>query len=294
MSDRIRLPRYVLVTPAHNEESTIEQMIQSVVAQSEPPLAWAIVSDGSTDRTDEIVKRYAETYAWIHYVRLPEHRDRQFAAKVGAFNAGYEVVRDLDYEVVGNLDADITFGPEYFGYLLGKFAENESLGVAGTPFEEDGAVYDYRFTNVEHVSGACQLFRRGCFEEIGGYQPIRGGGIDWVAVTTARMRGWQTRTFTDLVCHHHRKMGTGNAGRLASYFRHGRKDYALGGHPAWQLIRSLYQMTRSPFLVGGLLLLAGYTWAALHGEPRPISDELMHFHRSEQMSRLKAKLMRTG
>ena len=69
--------------------------------------------------------------------------------------------------------------------------------------------YDYRFTNIEHVSGACQLFRRACFEEIGGYFPIKGGGIDWTAVTTARMIGWQTRTFTDKTCLHHRPMGTG-------------------------------------------------------------------------------------
>ncbi len=167
--------------------------------------------------------------------------------------------------------------------------------MAGTPFVEDGSHYDYRFTNIEHVSGACQLFRRECFEEIGGYVPIAGGGIDWTAVTTARMKGWQTRTFAEKTCMHHRPMGTGSSkGRLRALFRHGQKDYALGGHPLWQLFRGAYQMTRRPFVVGGGALLAGYFWALAARRERPISDELVRFNRSEQMARLKAALFHRG
>jgi biofilm PGA synthesis N-glycosyltransferase PgaC len=294
VTDSVRLLAYALVTPAHNEEATIERTIQSVVGQTTLPRMWVIVSDGSTDRTDEIVKRYADSHSWIEYVRLPEHRDRQFAAKVGAFNAGFERLRSIEYDIIGNLDADITFDPHYFEFLLARFAGNPRLGVGGTPFEEDGVSYDYRFTNIEHVSGACQLFRKECFHEIGGYQPIRGGGIDWVAVTTARMRGWQTRTFTEMVCHHHRKMGTGNTSKLGSYFRHGRKDYTLGGHPLWQLLRGFYQMSRPPVFVGGVLLILGYWCAALGGQRRPVSQELMRFHRKEQMTRLRRQLRLSG
>ena len=70
----------------------------------------------------------------------------------------------------------------------------------------------------EHVNGQCQLFRRECFEEIGGYVPIKGGGIDWVAVTTARMKGWKTRSFDERVFHHHRKMGTAGTQRARRAF----------------------------------------------------------------------------
>jgi glycosyltransferase involved in cell wall biosynthesis len=284
---------FVLITPARNEEAHIESTIQSVIKQTPLPKKWVIVSDGSTDKTDEIVNQYTSQYDWIDLIRMPERRDRQFAAKVNCFNAGYERIKDMSYDIIGSLDADISFESGYFEFLLSKFIEFPGLGVAGTPFVEGSSHYDYRFTNIEHVSGACQLFRRECFEDIGGYLPIKGGGIDWTAVTTARMKGWTTRTFTEMTCFHHRHMGTGNSGSLMTWFRHGRKDYFLGGHPLWEMSRSLYQMTKRPFIIGGSLLLFGYTWAFLSRVERPVSQELMKFHRSEQMSRLKNILGKT-
>lgn len=263
-----------------------------MVTQTLLPAAWVVVSDGSTDRTDEIVGKYASEYPWIVYVRLPLHRDRQFAAKVGAFNEGYRRLSKVEYEVIGNLDADITFEPDYFEYLIHQFAEYPDLGVAGTPFVENGVQYDYRFTNIEHVSGACQLFRRECYEDIGGYTAVKAGGIDWIAVTTARMKGWRTRTFTEKVCDHHRKMGAGTASTLGLMFRRGKKDYALGGHPLWQIFRSLYQMSRKPYVLGGFLLLLGFVWSAMLRSERPISIDLLRFNRREQMKKLRVFFMK--
>jgi biofilm PGA synthesis N-glycosyltransferase PgaC len=281
--------RYVIVTPARNEARLIEQTIQAVIAQTVQPVRWVIVSDGSTDGTDDIVKRYALAHPWIRLVRTPERAERNFAGKVRAFNAGYETLGDLSYDVIGNLDADITFEPTYFEFLLGRFDQDARLGVGGTPFREGTHQYDYRFTNIEHVSGACQMFRRACFEEIGGYKPIKGGGIDWVAVTTARMRGWHTRTFLEMACYHHRAMGTAQASELSARFRQGKKDYSLGGHPLWQLFRSAYQMKSSPVVAGGVWLLAGYAWAWITRVERSASPDLIRFHRHEQLARLKAR-----
>jgi glycosyltransferase involved in cell wall biosynthesis len=157
--------RYALVTAARNEEALIEQTIRSVVAQSHRPLRWVIVSDGSTDRTDEIVRTYAAEHDWIEFVRMPEHRDRQFAAKAHCFNAGYARLAGVPYDLIGNLDADITFGRDYYAFLLAQFAAMPRLGVAGTPFVENTAepgdhTYAHGYANLEHVSGACQIFRR--------------------------------------------------------------------------------------------------------------------------------------
>lgn len=259
-----------------------------MILQTILPQKWVIVSDGSTDGTDEIVKSYVEKYNWIEFVRMPFHKDRQFAAKVHAFNAGYQKLKSIPYQIIGNLDADISFEDDYFEFLLSKFEENPVLGVAGTPFiEEQFKGYDFRFANIEHVSGACQLFRRECFESIGGYKPIRGGGIDWIAVTTARMNGWQTKTFTEKTCKHHRKIGTGNRNPLLVKFDYGKKAYYLGGHPLWEFIRSLYQMKQKPYIIGGLLLFCGYLWGFLTGMERPISNKILNFYRREQMNRLK-------
>lgn len=286
---------YVLVTPARNEEQFIGLTLDSMVRQTLPPLRWIVVSDGSTDATERIVESYRHRFDWIHIVRLPAARDRSFAAKVQAFDAGYERAKSLRFDVIGNLDADVSFEPDYFEFLIRKFLENPRLGVGGTPFVESGHHYDYRFTNIEHVSGACQLFRRQCFEDIGGYVPIRGGGVDWTAATTARMRGWQTRTFLEKTCTHHRPMGTGSSkGHIRALFRHGQKDYALGGHPVWQLFRGVFQMTHRPYVVAGGALLAGYLSALVARRERPISPELMQFNRREQMERLRAALFGRG
>ncbi len=284
---------YVLITPARNEAAFIEATIQSVIAQTVVPKRWMIVSDGSTDGTDEIVRKYMAGREWLKLIHLPEQRERNFAAKVQAFNAGYEPVKTLSFDVLGCLDADITFVEDYFAFLLGKFEASPNLGVAGTHYIEDGFhSYVDSYINVHHVNGGVQLFRRACFEEIGGYIPIKGGGIDWVAVTTARMKGWTTYSFADRTFYHHRKMGTAGSSELMSRFRHGKKDYFLGGHPLWQLFRGTFQMTKKPYFVGGLFILLGYCWGWATRLQRPVSAELMRFHRQEQLERLGQLLFR--
>jgi len=283
--------KYILITPARNEESFIRLTLDSVAQQTVKPVKWVIVSDGSTDRTDEIVKEYASCYEWIELVRMPERTERHFAGKVGCFNAGYERAKHLDHDIVGSLDADISFETGYFEFLLTKFAEDPSLGVGGTPFLEDGQTYDYRYSSIEHVSGACQLFRRACFEEIGGYVPLKGGGIDVVAVLTARLKGWHTRTFTEMTSRHNRPMGLGNSkSKAAADFKLGQRAYRMGWDPVWQIFRSVYQMTRKPYVMGGGALLLGYVWAMIRHEERPVSKELIAFQRKDQMKRLKAAL----
>jgi glycosyltransferase involved in cell wall biosynthesis len=282
-----RAMSYVLISPARNEAAFIELTIKSVVAQTVRPLRWVIVSDGSTDGTDEIAKKYLEQHDWIELVRMPERKERHFAGKVHAFNAGYARVIALKYDVIGNLDGDISFEPDYFSFLLGKFDENPRLGVGGTAFTEGSQQYDYRFTSIEHVSGQCQMFRRQCFEEIGGYVPQKGGGIDLVAVLKARMKGWETRTFPEKTFVHHRQMGTAKYSGLMAKLKDGEKDYMLGGHPVWEVFRWIYQMTKPPYVIGGCAVFLGYLRSLCCQKPRSVPDEVMFFRRREQMSRLR-------
>jgi len=281
--------KYVLITPARNEAAFIAKTLDSMVGQTVLPERWVIVDDGSTDETGEIVQRYASRYPWIELVRLPEHRDRSFAGKVHAFNAGLERVQSLQPDVIGNLDADLSFEPDYLEFLMRKFSDDPKLGVAGTPFIEDG--YDSTrdsFEGENHVAGGCQLFTRQCFQEVGGYIANRAGGIDWIAVTTARMKGWKTRSFAEKRFHHYRTLGTAGRSNAWASFSYGEKDYYLGGSPIWELFRVAYRMTKQPVLIDGLALLSGYCWAALRRMKRPITLELMRFHRREQMKKLRA------
>lgn len=278
---------YVLITPARNEADNIEKTINSVISQTIKPNKWIIVSDASTDNTDNIVKKYLSNYDWIKLIRMPEKRDRQFAAKVECFNSGFKELKGISYDIIGNLDGDISFENDYLEFLLKKFEENQNLGVAGTPFIENE--YDTTADSFEgeyHVAGGCQLFRKECFKQIGGYKKIRGGGIDWTAVTTARMMGWETRSFNEKYFFHHRALGTGESNQVYSLFSYGKKDWFLGNHPLWEVLRICYRMTKKPYLLGGFILGYGYFYGLFTSMERSASKDLIKFHRKEQMKKL--------
>lgn len=294
------LPTYVVITPARNEGKYIELTVKSVVAQTVRPLKWVIVSDGSTDETDDIVSHYASEHPWIELLRMPERRERHFAGKVHAFNAGLARMAGLSFDVLVNLDGDISFEEDYFFFLLQRLAEDHGLGLVSGRLVDAGSnqdCYDYRYTGTEHVSGACQVFRQDCFEAIGGYRPIKAGGIDLVAVLSARAKGWRTRTFAEKAYLHHRPMGAAHAEGLRERLHTGYKDYLLGSHPLWELFRSIYQMTKRPFVVGGICIFLGYCWMFLRRAKRTIPQDLVGFRRKEQIRRLKHMLRfvpRTG
>jgi glycosyltransferase involved in cell wall biosynthesis len=296
MGDETKNLQYVLISPSRNEARFIEKTLESVVHQTILPLKWVLVNDGSTDATAEIAARYAEEYSWIELVNRPVRNERHFAAKVQAFNAGLERVKGLRYDIIGNLDADVSLDSDHFEFLLSKFSEDSRLGVAGTVFTEPGGYNSATdsFEGQTYVSGQCQIFRRECFEEIGGYVPSKAGGIDWMAVMTARMIGWNTRSFREKSFLHHRPLGTAERGAIASNYAYGKKDYILGGHPLWQVFRCTYRAAKRPYVVGGAALFAGYWSAFLTRMERPVSAELMRFHRAEQMQKLKTIVSSLG
>src|SRR5688572_25602430 len=137
MTERAVGLRYVLITPAHNEEAHLKPLIRSVVRQTILPDRWVIVSDGSTDQTDDIVLTAAAQFPWIHLLRRERSPGRHFAGKALAVNAAYEWLRSSDFDLIGNLDADITVPQDYYEFLIAQFMQMPNLGVAGTPFVED-------------------------------------------------------------------------------------------------------------------------------------------------------------
>ena len=283
---------YVLITPARNEADFIELTIKSVLAQTVRPVRWVIVNDGSTDATAEIVSNYASVHSWIEMIQMPERQERHFGGKAHAVAAGRQRVAPLEFEVIGNLDADVSFEPDYFEFLMTRFAENPKLGVAGTAFLEGNLSYNYEMVGIEHVSGMIQLFRRQCFEAIGGYSAVKTGGIDLMAVLTARTKGWETRTFTEKSFVHHRSQGGALHTGLRGRWYMGRKDYLLGNHPVWEFFRSFYQMQYRPYVIGGLLVLVSYFWHLVRRVERTMPRELIELRQSDQMKRLKSLVER--
>lgn len=280
--------KYVLITAARNEESFIARTLDSVTRQTKLPAHWVIVDDGSTDRTAEIIQGYAMRFPWISIIHRANRQGRNFGGKADAINTGFKFIEGSQFDVIGNLDADVSFDPDFMEFLMRKFAADPQLGVAGTPYVEgDFDSARDSFEGEKYVAGQVQLFRRQCFEEIGGYQKSPAGGVDWIAVMTARMKGWKTRSFDEKRFKHHRLMSSAERGMIAAYFSYGQKDYYLGGSPLWQIFRVGYRMAKKPLLVGGMAVMAGYCAAAITGMKRPVSAELIRFHRHNQMKKLK-------
>ena len=289
MEPELSALRYVIVTAARNEAHIIDRTLDAVTAQTCRPLRWVIVDDGSSDDTAAIVQRYAEEHPWIVLLRRPPRSARSFAGKAEAIAAALDRVRDLEFEFMVNLDADVSFAPDYLAFVLRKLVDDPELGIAGTPFTQTGDYDSARdsFEGDNYVAGPCQVFRYSCYRDIGGYVANPAGGVDWIAVMTARMKGWKVCSFPEKRFHHHRSMGTAERGPLHALFTYGEKDYYLGGSPLWQLFRVGYRVFKKPRVTGGLALLLGYTWAAARRTKRAVSPELMRFHREEQMRKLK-------
>lgn len=286
---------YVLVTPVKNEALHIERTIRSVLAQTAPPIRWIIVSDGSTDGTDEIVAGFVEVGGPIRLLRANSPAQGNFGSKVRAFRMGYEQLEGVSSDFVGNLDGDVTFEPDYFERLIEKFSRDESLGLAGGCIHEQiGEGFHARSASRDSVAGAVQFFRRDVYEAIGGYTPQAAGGIDSIAEIMVRMRGRTVRTFDDLAVRHHGRVTGGQKNILMSRFAKGRINYLLGYSPLFQFLVSLYRMRNRPWIVGGMMMLSGYVTACIRRPPRAVSPEFVAFVRHEQRRRILARLAGRG
>ncbi len=281
---------YVLMTAARNERPRIGKVIRSVCSQSHKPVRWVIVSDGSTDGTDELIASWAACEPMIHYLRMaPECRQRGFAAKVAALEWASAVLEREHYGFIGNLDADVSFRVDYFEQLIERFRHQPRLGLAGgNLLEKKGRHYRDRDCNRDdYVPGAVQMFRRSCFEEIGGYVRSRYGGEDTVAMLMARMAGWDIRAYADLPVYH-LESSREKRGHMRDLFREGAMRQALGSHPLYELVKCVRTSARPPYVIGALARGCGFLWPVVSGQSHVVGREFIRFYRQQQMEHLHA------
>jgi glycosyltransferase involved in cell wall biosynthesis len=278
--------RYVVVSPVRNEEMTVEETICSMLAQTIPPQRWIIVNDGSRDRTREIIEGHRRRCDWIE---LLDRDDRGFralgAGVVEAFNAGFERVRNVDWEFVVKLDADLSFAPDYFESLLRRFDANPRLGMAsGKTFLVQRGRRTLEWCHDDHVRGPAKMYSRECFDAIGGLKAMR--GWDMIDETVAQMLGFEVRSFLDLELLHHRPIDARQPDLLRSRFEMGRLYHHLGYHWLYHLARCLRSSIQDhPRGVGGLLLLAGYARAVITRSKR-YDPEYVAFVQKRQRERM--------
>jgi glycosyltransferase involved in cell wall biosynthesis len=279
---------YCLLTACRNEADFIGKTIRSVIGQSLRPRRWIILDDGSIDGTAELVQQLSQGHDWIHLHRLEPRRERSFGAQYRAIMRGYEMLRDLPFDFLGALDADISFeSADYFSALFLEFNRNPRLGIAGGVIcEQKKGIFKERKGNVVwSVAGAVQMFRREVFESIGGYIPLEYGGSDSLAVLLAEMQGWGVRSLPGLRVLHYRPSSTAD-GRLRGAFRAGLMQAAFGYDPLFMMFKCVRRLMFKPAILGSLLSSAGYLSYKLKGGRPVIPSEALQYLRQTQRGRL--------
>ena len=283
---------YALITAARNEEGYIDGTIRSVLSQSVPPVKWVIVSDGSTDSTEEIVSGYCAQNSFVELVCLRRSkRPSGFAAKVEALREGSKRLCGTGYEFIGILDADLTFESDYYERVIEKF-RNSKLGIAGGVIYENyrGAFESRPSNRIYSVAGGIQLFRRECFEAIGGLNPVEVGGEDWLAEINARMHGWEVRAFPELIVLHH-KLSQKSTNLLKRALHEGMMDYLLGSDPVFELFKCLGRIDERPFFINSAVRLAGFLSLFFSGRKRAVPGTVVDYLYREQTARVRARIL---
>lgn len=279
--------RYIVITPARNEQDNIGHTIRSMAGQTCRPVLWVIVNDGSTDRTAEIINDAAREHPWIMPVHRPDRGFRQQGGGVvEAFCAGYERIGSESWDFLVKFDADLSFAPDYFELCLMKFAGDAKLGIGGGLICQDVAgrlVCESPGDPIFHVRGATKIYRRECWEAIGGL--IQAPGWDTVDELKANMLGWTTRSFPDVPLKHHRYTGSVD-GTWKNYVKFGLANYITGYHPLFMALKCLKRSFQRPYFVGAIGLGWGFCCGYLRQVAQVDDPRLIRYVRRQQLNKL--------
>ena len=282
--------RYLVVMPTRNEEQLVANTLDCLTRQVEPPTLCIVVDDGSTDRTGEIAEQYAGQHSWIRVVHRADRGERRVGGGViEAFYAGYDTIDPSDFDFICKLDADLTLPESYFKTIMDKLEADPKLAAASGKVFNPTLGMDRLFEESiidEQVSGAAKFYKRQAFEDIGGFvREVMWDGIDF---HRARMFGWRTRSFRDpdLRILHHRLMGSSHRNIYHGRTRWGRGQWFMGTHPLYIVASGVFRMRERPFVVGGLLIIAGYARAAWERAPRYDDPRFRRHLHAWQLKRL--------
>ena len=277
--------RYVIVTPVRDEEQYIAETIRSVVGQTIQPAEWIIVDDGSRDGTGRIIDECARQYPWIKALHRSDRGQRVPGTGVmEAFYQGYGSLESTDWEFIVKLDADVGLSPDYFEQCFERFATDEKLGMCGGMMYciKNGELH--RETHpLSHVRGPIKLYRRACWDAIGGL--VKSPGWDTVDEVQANRLGWRTRTFPEIKVIHYRPTGAAQ-GIWRNGVKNGRADYVSGYHPVFMFAKCVRRLFKKPYVINALANGYGFITGYTKRIPRGGDHNLVRYIRSQQVRRL--------
>jgi biofilm PGA synthesis N-glycosyltransferase PgaC len=277
--------KYVIITPVRDEEKNIDATIEAVAGQTIQPTEWVIVDDGSSDRTGDIIDRYAAKFPWISIV----HRSNRGFRKSGggvveAFYDGYEALHCNDWDFVVKLDGDLSLTASYFEKCFEHFERDPKLGVGGGEIYYDlGGVQKLEANPRFHVRGATKIYRRGCWEAIGGL--LRAPGWDSIDEVKANMLGWKSYSFEELRVVHHRLTGSAE-GVVRDSMKHGVACYISGYHPLFVAASCFRRLFQQPYVIGSVAMCYGFLKGYFTRIARVDDAPLIKYLRTQQLRRL--------
>lgn len=280
--------KYVVVTPVRDEEAYLRLTVESVIKQTVLPAEYVIVNDGSKDRTGYIIEEYAKRYPWIRGVHREDRGYRKWGAGIiEAFYDGFHSLTTRDWDFMCKLDGDLSFAPDYFENVFTRFAASPKLGIGGGfLYHIENGEKTLERHPVFHVRGGAKIYRRACWDDIGGLWV--GPGSDTVDEVKANMLGWSTMSFMELQMEHHRWTGAAY-GRWGGVVKNGKTDYVSGYHPLFVLAKAVARMGQRPFVLGSVALIYGYVAAYLEKVPRVDDPALIQYLQRQQLAKLAGK-----
>lgn len=279
----MKAPQYVVITPVRDEGQYIPFTIASMCEQTLKPLRWVIVNDGSKDQTGRLIDEAAAKHSWIKVIHRKDRGSRQAGGGVvAAFYDGYELIAKDQWDYVVKLDGDLSFGPDYFAHCLREFDADKRLGIAGgtcCKLVNGKRVPEFIGEPLFHVRGPTKIYRRECFEAIGGI--IVAPGWDTVDQVKANMLGWKTSTFPHIQLIHCRPTG-GAYGSWNDWVKNGLANYITGYHPLFMLCKCFRRLFYKPYGKQALGLSCGFLKGYLKRVPRAADPAAIMYLRDQQ------------
>lgn len=284
--------KFVVITPAKNEEDNIGNILDSMVKQTIKPTEWVIVDDNSTDNTYNIVCEFIKNHKWIKVLKIPnEYLPAAKSRIIRAFYWGYESLNTQNYMFVTKLDADLSLPEDYFEKIMIEFSKDNEIGLCGgvCAYDINGKITIEKTADY-HLRGAIKTYRKKCFDQIGGLRLEY--GWDGIDEFESLYRNWKIKILNDLVVIHHRTTGK-NTGQLKYSFKTGELSYCLGYDPFLALLRAIKRgWLTPPYILTGIITYAGYLIAFIKKSERKVGVEVRKFIRDFQYLRIKRKLLK--
>ena len=200
-----------IIVPCYNQAHFLDEALQSVLSQTYTNWECIIVNDGSPDNTENVAEKWLVVDSRFKYIK------KDNGGLSSARNTG---IKMSSGEYILPLDSDDLIDENFLFRLVPELKQDDSLAIVScySKFfmnEKTNIIYElkpfgttYHALLYENIMMATSLYRKKCWEEVGGYDETMKKGFEdwefWIAITK---RGW-TFKFVEEFLFYYRKSNT--------------------------------------------------------------------------------------